>query len=439
MKKFSRFDIKRTLVVFILLAILVFSFSGCSLVKGDKLASPDNAHAFTRREKLDENFSKSVENFASNLTYATYKKFGGDNFTISPVSVYMALALASACADGNTKLEILSALGTDYDTLCNFAGILYRNINIVNNVTDDYGEKKEQGEVKFTNSIWVDNDFSPNMSTMEELAKDFYCYSFATDFASEKGSNAIRNFVKEQTNGKIDQPFKFSPRTIFALVNTLYLKDVWNEYGNDLMMTNKAYEFKGATTKKEKFLQSYYILGKAYQGENFTSFYTRTENGYKIKFILPNEGVKVEDVFTAEKISEANAVSNYQGIDEEQRIEYYTRCLFPEFSAKFDNDLIKVLKESFGINDLFNPDTCDLSKISNVPAYADQVKHVAKLDVTKEGIEGAAVTIISNKATSPAPRPYEKVYQDFLIDRPFGFILTDVYGTTLFSGVIKNV
>ena len=100
MKKFSRFDIKRTLVVFILLAILVFSFSGCSLIKGDKLASPDNAHAFTRREKLDENFSKSVENFASNLTYATYKKFGGDNFTISPVSVYMALALASACADG---------------------------------------------------------------------------------------------------------------------------------------------------------------------------------------------------------------------------------------------------------------------------------------------------------------------------------------------------
>ena len=80
-----------------------------------------------------------------------------------------------------------------------------------------------------------------------------------------------------------------------------------------------------------------------------------------------------------------------------------------------------------------------MSKISNVPAYADQVKHVAKLDVTKEGIEGAAVTIISNKATSPAPRPYEKVYQDFLIDRPFGFILTDVYGTTLFSGVIKNV
>ena len=58
----------------------------------------------------------------------------------------------------------------------------------------------------------------------------------------------------------------------------------------------------------------------------------------------------------------------------------------------------------------------------------------------KKGIEGAAVTVIQmDGATSAGPGEYERVYEDFIIDRAFGFIITDPYDVTLFSGVVNSL
>ena len=158
----------------------------------------------------------------------------------------------------------------------------------------------------------------------------------------------------------------------------------------------------------------------------------------KLKFILPKGNHTAQELCTAEVLSEVNAIGEYNVIDEEQNIRYNTRCLFPEFTASYDGDVIPVLKDAFRIEALFDPILCDLSAMTDKDAYCSRVQHVTKLNVDKTGVEGAAVTVLVNEATSTPP-VYTDVYEDFLVDRAFVFILTDRYDTTLFSGIVNRV
>ena len=70
-------------------------------------------------------------------------------------------------------------------------------------------------------------------------------------------------------------------------------------------------------------------------------------------------------------------------------------------------------------------------------AYCYKIQHVTDLTVDRKGIEGAAVTVAAVGAESA--EMYETVREEFVVDRPFGFILTDTYGTSLFSGAVYSI
>ena len=96
-----------------------------------------------------------------------------------------------------------------------------------------------------------------------------------------------------------------------------------------------------------------------------------------------------------------------------------------------------MLIEDFRINSLFNKFSCDFSNLTE-EAYCTGVIHKCRLTVNKKGIEGAAATVIPG-AGAPGPGEYVDVYYDFIVDRAFGFTITDRYGFTVFAGVIKNI
>ena len=66
--------------------------------------------------------------------------------------------------------------------------------------------------------------------------------------------------------------------------------------------------------------------------------------------------------------------------------------------------------------------------------------HKTKLKVDEVGIEGAAVTIMMMcESAAPSEDPIKYVYHDYIVDRSFGFILTDSKDITLFSGVVNKI
>ncbi len=432
----------KKLFSFALAGTMLAAFAGCGAESAGrsallmKAAAAESLSYEVSSSEDYQNYLSTVERFAEKLAPKLVKGTkNSENAAVSPISVYMALSLAAECAAGDTREEIVHALGTTYETLSSQTANLYEGLN---------AERKDErgkliSKLALGNSVWLQDGAEFKETCLESLSEKYFCHSYSADFANnnDEANKAIRKFVKEQTNGLIDQDFKLPDKTLFTLINTLYLKDAWNTFGEDLDFTEKAYDFRNADgkTTSQNLLQGNYESGRVFEDETFSHFYTRTYRGYTLKFLVPKDGHTAEEIFTEENLQKV-AEADYRKTDEEKNIKYYTRCLFPEFEAKFDKKIEDTLSE-LGIKKLFSNE-CDLSSFSGEPLRCSEVEHVTKLKVDRTGVEGAAVTIIAGEA-GDAPPIWEKVYEEFVVDRAFGFVLTDPNGTTLFSGIVNHI
>ena len=436
----------KKIISLILILTMCFAISSCAVnPENYSLALAAKAmevkHSDAKQEGY-EDFIDKLDAFAAKLTYEVYADSNKQsNICISPVSVYMALALATECANGETRDEILNAVGVTYDEVKNFTKVLYGFSNREYYYTNMLNNKKILAFEELANSIWVDKNITLKEDGINNLANNFNCDLFSVNFKTSEGEKAINAYIKEKTHGIIDSDIDLSPETLITLINTFYLKEVWNEDGDELKFTDKAYDFKNAdgSVKNTKLLQGYYFNGNIYEGEGYTSFYTRTDHGFDIKFILPTDGHTLDEVFTSENIYNINNLGDYGYIDEENKLLHHTRVFFPEYKASFDGDLAEILKNDFGINKLFDFEQCDFSNVSDEQLACDGVIHKCSIDVNDKGIEGAAVTVMPMAGAAGPLDGYEEVYHDYIVDRAFGFVITDSYGAVLFSGVVNSV
>lgn len=436
----------KKLLSFALILAMCFLLSSCGVkYENYTVAAAAKRVEVDLTDSRDEGylaFISKLDRFAAKLTYQVYSDSDKQtNVCISPVSVYMALALAAECADGETREEILNAVGVTYDEVSSFTQTLYSFANQSYTYSDALGGRSVSAFEELANSIWADNGVKLKEEGVNNLANNYNCDLFSVDFGTTEGEKAINAYIKEKTHGIIDSDIDLSPETLITLINTFYLKEVWNENGNKLKFTDESYGFKnsdGSITDTE-LLCGYYFNGKAYEGDGFTTFFTETEHGFRVKFIVPADGHTLEEVFTSENIYTINNITDYGYQDDVNMLLHHTRVLFPEYKASYDGDIADILKEDFGINKLFELDECDFSNITDEPVACDGVIHKCGLTVNARGIEGAAVTVMPMNGAAGPLEGYEKVYHDYVVDRAFGFVITDRYGSLLFSGAVNDV
>ncbi len=448
---------RKTICVILMLAISA-GICSCSFnpfgVKTDKyaLALASEKREVSYEESMEAGylgFLTKLSGFSSELSAALYKKLGAEqnmqdeNICFSPVSVYMALALAVECSGGETREEILSALGMSYDEVRAHTATLYSMCNKTFNYTSALGAKKVSAFSELNNSVWLDDSVKVNMNSANSLASKFNADIFAADFESGEADRVIKQYIKDKTHGLIDGDLKMDPETVFALINTFYLKELWDYLSHPLDKTDKKYSFENSdgSTENTYLLKTEYISGKAYEGSNYQSCFARTSHGYNLHFILPSDGVPVSEVFTENNLSAILSLKDYGHIDDENRQLHYTRILFPEFEAEFDGNIEGILSEDFGIDRLFSPEEAEMSALSlesGFNLYCGKVVHKTALKVDEMGIEGASITAMPG-AGAAGPPEYEEVYHDLTVDRAFGFIITDSQGVVLFSGVVNEI
>ena len=107
----------------------------------------------------------------------------------------------------------------------------------------------------------------------------------------------------------------------------------------------------------------------------------------------------------------------------------------PKFDVASDLDLQESL-HTLRITDVFDRKKADFSPLTQdkQPAYLSQAKHAARVTIDEDGCTAAAFTVMSVDAMS-AP-PAEEV--DFVLDRPFLFVLTGADGSPLFVGIVRQ-
>jgi serpin B len=204
---------------------LLFSsiFGGAVYARGDLMKGITPAKV--KAVKLSDDFVKSTADFSMEL----FKKSvaDGKNSLISPVSIYLALAMTGNGADGKTLEEFQSVLGRYNLTMDDINRFCFSFASSLANV--------KSGKLNIANSIWYRDDGSLNVSKnfLQTNADYFGSSAYKADFNSSGTVRDINRWVKSNTNNLIDKIVdKIDPSTAMYLINTLYFEADWqNQYG----------------------------------------------------------------------------------------------------------------------------------------------------------------------------------------------------------------
>ncbi len=400
-------------------SVLGASFDGAK-------ASPDLGHIKRETKVNADGYMKFAADSAKDVLIDTLDLKGKENTVYSPVSYYMALSMAAECAEGNTRDEFIKALGAeDIDDLRSENDSLFRSLYF-----DGY-----TSYCKLANSLWLNNKWKFNQDTLDTIADNYYAVSFEKDFKDESVPGEISSWISKNTSGK------FSPKIvipepdieIMKILNTITFKDAWaDEFGK----AEKDTFVKKDGTEVECDFMGYTSF---YKDVGFADKYMRCsegmKNGYKMHFILPDEGVTVTELVSDEKIME----EIYS--DSIEHVQRKTIFSVPKFDAASKFDLVSASK-SLGIEDAFSKTKGDFTGVidyeeNGIPsAYLSEVTHEAVVTIDEKGCEAAAYTLISMLAGAAAPPKEEPVY--FELKRPFFYYISDAEGTPLFAGIMND-
>jgi len=370
---------------------------------------------------VEQDFMNSVKSFAftSAAKIFTDPKNNLKNTIYSPVSLYMALAVASTGAENQTKNEMFNLLGVsgkDKNYLSRQTGNLFRILYFKNDI----------GSLQAANSLWMQNDWNFKSDFTDNAVKNFYSSIYNVDFKDKNTAKLMGKWVSDNTNGVIKPEIITDAETILAILNTVYFKDEWlNEIHEDNTKKDKFYLDNKNKNKYVEcdFMQTY--ANSYIKGDGFISSYLGLKNGGRMIFILPDKDVKIDRLLNDwYKFDHVLSDENSKFADVTFKI--------PKFSCGNKLDLKDVLI-SLGMEKAFDGKLADFSAMTDDTAFISDVKQETRVAIDEKGVEAAAFTSI---LYCGAAMPTEKI--NMVLDKPFIYLITDRNNAILFMGVIYN-
>lgn len=367
---------------------------------------------------LDPFFARSISTY---LTHTT-----SENRVYSPLNLYMALAMLAEVTDGESRRQVLDLLGSDsIDALRRQATALW-NANY-----------RDDGAVTsiLASSLWLNEDVTFVQGTMDRLADTYYASSFQGEMGSAGFNKALQNWLSEQTGGLLKEQaagVEMSPETILALATTLYFRAKWAHEFNENNTREGRFSLlspDGDTLTCDFMHQS--TSRNYYWGEKFSAVSQPLEGSGAMWFLLPDEGVSVNELLTDEQAMDF-LLSN-GGWDNSKFLT--VNLAVPKFDVVSGMSLVDGLKE-MGVTDVFDPSRSDFSPMTRDMdgIFLSRAQHAARVTIDEEGCAAAAYTVMM--ACGSAMPPEEEV--DFVLDRPFLFAITSADGLPLFVGVVNR-
>ena len=346
---------------------------------------------------------------------------GSKNSNLSPISVYLALAMVAEGARGDTLTAMLQLLGSDsLEDLRAVCGAMLQALSV----------DTEDSSLALANSIWMGDQngtLAFNKEYLAVLADTYRAEASAVDFGKAETSQQIADWITEQTRGKIkisEDAMQFSPETIAVLINTIYLKDAWRD------------AFYEAATEAGTFFGP--------EGESTVEYMQRTDTGVTIvrgdgfmryslpllrvgrmTFILPDEGVAFSNILGSPERIHALLHGG-----EEMRAKVNVKLPKFKFQDRFDlNDTLKAL----GMEIAFS-DAADFSGMGDFNAQISKVLQESYIGVDEQGVEAAAYTMVVMAKGAWMPEDLPQI--DFFLTRPFLYAIEANDGTVLFIGSV---
>lgn len=369
---------------------------------------------------------KGYENCLDYFVEKTMPQFlseaGDENLVYSPVNVYMALSMLAEVTDGNSRQQILDILGVDNvdvlrDQVSAVWNACYRNDGTVTSV--------------LANSLWLNQDIRFKKAVMETLADKYYAASYWGEMGSTDFNARLREWLNTQTGGLLENQIEnigMKPETVLALVSTIYYQarwqcEFWEETTEDV--------FHGADGDLNCDFMHQSLSRKYYWGEQFSAVAQDLQFSGSMWLILPDEGITV-----AELAKDGELLELISGEQWENCKDIMVNLSMPKFDVSSSMDLGDDL-QAMGITDVFDDTLSDFSPLTSdlENIYVSEAVHTARVMVDEEGCTATAFTVLE-AAAGEAPGETDEI--DFILDRPFLFVITNESGLPLFAGVVNQ-
>lgn len=361
--------------------------------------------------------------FASTLSLELCRQLGGektDNWLVSPFSLQCALGMLSNGANGETREEILYALGLSQysqEEVNVYFKKLIEGLHTVNSAIT----------VKTANSVWG-NAGVPLKDDFQKMNIENYSAMVSQlDFSDPSAVDQINAWCNQTTEGLIPSILdEVNPTATVYLLNSLYFKARWeSEFAPEKTQEGDFNTSSGKVVKAD-FMQTQRMAAYV-ENEWFTSTSLSYQNdSYVMRLILPQPEISIDQVLQALSESDGNLWKNVILAD--------INLKMPRFALENKLDLVSTL-QALGMEKVFTNEA-DFSSMSDISTYISLVQQATRLKVDEDGSEGAAVTVIEGYLSDlMRPLPEEEV--DFFLDRPFLFqIIESSTGTVLFMGQV---
>lgn len=346
------------------------------------------------------------------------------NPVCSPLNIYMALAMLAEITGNNSREQILDTLNaSSLDALRSQAG----------HVWNAHYSNDGANFTILANSLWAREGLSLKQATVNTLTEHYYASVFQGDLGSKEMNQQLQQWLNEQTGGLLEeqvQNVSMDPQTVMALASTIFYRVKWrNEFMEEW---NTQDTFHGPSGDSQvTFMNRQLSYGPYFWGEGFAAAYLPLEDDSKMWLILPDEGSTPADILNDGEALDL-VLNHWENTENQKSLK--VNLSMPKFDIAADVQLTEALK-TLGITDVFHPESADFSAIlPEDPAWLDQVKHAARVTVDEEGVSAAACTVMM--MCGAAMPPEEEV--DFILDRPFLFLITSRDDMPLFAGIVNQ-
>jgi serine protease inhibitor len=338
------------------------------------------------------------------------------NVFISPLSIFLALAMTENGAAGETKAAMRRVLALPADA----------SEEAVNESTAALMttlQSQGKAELAIANALWVDvsSTIAPDFV---RLCQEIYDATARTlDLDQPSSAVAINKWVSEKTRGQI--PSIVTPATIAGaiavLTNAVYFKGKFCIPFEKEQTQPKPFYLADGREKVVPMMRNCELPDSYRSGKRFeAAVLPYKDSTIALYMLLPARGTNPAQILTEESLQEMLLAEESCELD----------LSMPRFTIDFSSHLKESLVR-MGMGIAFQYPGADFSALGSPLFFLGEVIHKARLEVDEEGTVAAAATTVYYTLDKALPQ------KTLVFDRPFAVLLRDTRtGAILFVGVV---
>jgi serpin B len=386
-------------------------------------SNPHAAIAGQSRAEKGKMSSTALNHFGLNLAADIAAHDRHKNLFVSPLSLFLALAMTESGAEGETRAAMRKALAVPPDmseeSLHQSASSLMKSL-----------ESQKGIELTIANALWSDTKLPLSPDFVARCQKLYDAEAGTLDFTAPKAvADTINGWVKKKTRDKI--PDIVTAENVAdsraILTNAVYFRGRWEHQFPKSQTQDAPFHLTNGGEKKVPMMHLASIKG-AYRGGNGyeAAVLPYESSDVALYAILPAPGHSPEELLTTLSVDELNAASGPNDLD----------LKFPRFTLDFGPANLKASLTSMGMGPAFETRR-EFTPMGSPLFFIGAVLHRTRLEVDEEGTVAAAATAVM---MAPKAMPPQKLPKKTLVfDRPFALLLCDTRtGAVLFAGVIYD-